>query len=147
MKLAKNSHQIIEEFFQEYFKDSDFKLPDIYFFDGKLSMIVSTILQIQGIAIGKKIFLSPQAVFFGKQSKKSASKGLIIHEITHVLQYRREGFFSFLFKYFYHYWKNLQKKRDWSSISRLEAYLEIPYEIEARKIAKEFNKWYEKSDN
>lgn len=132
---------MIESFFRVYFNDKEFELPKIYFFAGRFASFVAAVLQIQGITIGKNILLSPKLVSPGKGAKKTFSKELIVHEIAHVLQYRRDGFFRFLYKYFHAYWKNLRKKRDWSPISRLEAYLEIPYEIEARKVADDFVKW------
>ena len=145
MRLAENSSEIIESFFREYLNDEDFELPKINFFAGKLASVISTFLRIQGITIGKSILISPNSIIL-ENNKKTTSKTLIVHEIAHVLQYRREGFFRFLYKYFRSYLGNFRKKRDWSPISRLEAYLEIPFEIEARKVADDFVKWQKHSD-
>lgn len=141
MQLAENSHQIIESFFREYLNDEGFELPTINFFAGKVTLVVSSVLRIQGITIGRSILISPTSIVY-ENNKKMTSKSLLVHEIAHVLQYRREGFFRFLYKYFRSYLENLRKKRDWSPISRLEAYLEIPFEIEARKVAADFVNWH-----
>jgi hypothetical protein len=66
---------------------------------------------------------------------------LIAHEIAHTLQYRREGFVNFFRKYLSSYWRNLRRKRKWDAAARQEAYLEIPFEIEARATAARFVEW------
>lgn len=52
------------------------------------------------------------------------------HELTHVKQYRENGVIKFLSLYVYYYFKNRL-----SGLDKYEAYLQIPFEIEARKVA------------
>lgn len=145
--MAYESRQKIEKFFREYLGDENFSLPEICFFAGKLSGFLAFVLKIHGITIGKHIFLAPELITLNQDNRKLLPKNLAIHEIVHVLQYRREGFFRFLLKYLTDYWRNLQKKRDWSAISRLEAYREISFEIEAREIAGQYLKWEKELKN
>ena len=70
------------------------------------------------------------------------SKKLLVHEITHVLQYQKEGFFGFLVNYFKEYLTGIKRRKKWDSISRMYAYLDIPHEIEARDSASKFIKWF-----
>lgn len=144
MKLAENSHRKIEKFFQDFLGDEDFSLPGICFFAGKFSGFLAFVLRIQGLTVGNRVFLAPGLIMLRQDNRKLLPKDLIVHEIAHVLQYQREGFLRFLLKYLNDYWKNLRKKKDWSAISRLEAYREIPFEIEARQIAEEYLKWEKK---
>ncbi len=62
----------------------------------------------------------------------------------HVIQYKKVGFVKFLYKYLRDYWVNLRKKEKWNAASRRTAYLEIPFEIEARDAAQKFLEWKEK---
>jgi len=81
------------------------------------------LLRVAGVTIGKNIYY--------KNSKNLVSIKLRRHEKEHVKQYRQNGLIKFLFCYFYEYIKNLIKYR-----SHKKAYLNISYEIEARKAEK-----------
>ena len=81
-----------------------------------------------------------------RANKLKLPEALVAHEITHTLQYRREGFAVFFYKYLTSFWRNLQKKKSWDIDSRQEAYLEIPFEIEAREVAERFVEWSTKSE-
>lgn len=141
MKLGAKSHRKIEEFFREYLDEEDFRLPEIYFYGGKFTNYLTSFLKIEGITIGKRIYIFPENFWVSENQKLRLAEELVVHEITHVLQYRREGFFRFLWLYFKYYWLNLRKKNKWDLMVRAEAYFEIPFEIEARKTASKFVLW------
>ncbi|MFN0086799.1 MAG: DUF4157 domain-containing protein [Blastocatellia bacterium] len=54
---------------------------------------------------------------------------LLAHEITHCRQYRTLGTWRFRLRYLHFYFGNR-----WRGMSRGEAYLNIPFEIEAREV-------------
>lgn len=54
---------------------------------------------------------------------------LLAHEIVHTRQYRDYGTWTFRLLYFYFYAMNLLR-----GMSRKEAYLNVPFEIEAREV-------------
>ncbi len=141
MKLAQGSHQKLETFFREYLNDDNFRLPKIHFYVGKITGIFSSILKIHGITFGRRIFILPKFLTTNQKNLLTLPEKLIAHEVTHVVQYRREGFVKFFYKYMTNFWKNLRTKEKWDIDSRQEAYLEIPFEIEARKIADKFIEW------
>ena len=141
MKLADKSHRKIEEFFREYLADECFQLPEIYFYSGKFTRILTSVLQIEGITIGRRIYILPDNFRLTEKQFLILDEKLAVHEITHVLQYRREGFRRFLWLYLRSYFTNLKKKKKWDLSARAEAYLEIPYEIEARQIASKYVHW------
>jgi hypothetical protein len=58
--------------------------------------------------------------------------GLLVHECVHVWQYARDGSPSFLVGYLFSYFSSLSKLRAVDASSRLQAYLSIPAEVEAR---------------
>jgi len=64
-------------------------------------------------------------IFF-KDSKKDIPDSIFRHEMIHVRQVRRLGWLKFYTSYLYHYFKGLIKYR-----SNTEAYINIPYEVEA----------------
>lgn len=141
MKLAEKSHQKIEEFFREYLAEESFRLPEIHFYGGKFTHYLTTALKIEGITIGKRIYIFPKNFWFSESRKLRLSEILVVHEVTHVLQYAREGFFKFLWLYVMSYYSNLRKKKKWDLTARSEAYFEIPFEIEARQAASKFAAW------
>lgn len=143
MKLAESSRRKFEIFFREQFKNEQFKLPAIYFYTGSFSLFLTTMLNIHGITVGRSVFVKPKFVTFLENKKYKIHIELAAHEIAHVLQFEREGFFRFLYKYSKSFAGNLKQKGNFKSISRQDAYWEIPFEIQARDIAAKFVKWNE----
>ena len=138
MRLNDLSHSRFEEFFRDFYGDELLSLPkiDIYFNRG--SRLITSILKVNGITIGRHIFIQPQFTRRDEQNRMCASKALIAHELTHAVQYQRLGFFRFLQTYLSDYWQALRRRKKWDFASRMEAYLEIPHEIEARRAAEAF---------
>jgi hypothetical protein len=143
MKLAETSHRKIESFFREYLDDKSFSLPQSYFYTGRFSRIFTAILGVHGITFGRQIFILPSLVSRAENQKIKLPESLVVHEVTHVLQYRQEGVLRFVYKYLKSYWSNLKPEQRWNITARRQAYLAIPYEIEARRTAAEFVKWSE----
>lgn len=78
------------------------------------------LINARGVTIYNHIFYSlPEELVYTRLRR---------HEMEHVKQYKRDGFFRFLLRYFYEYFINRFK-----GMSHYEAYLNISYEIEARK--------------
>jgi Domain of unknown function (DUF4157) len=147
MKLAEKSHKKIEKFFREYLEDEKFNLPIIYFYGGKWTHYLTSAINTDGITIGKRIFIFPDNFWKSEGELLRLDEKLVVHEIAHVLQYKREGFIRFLWLYLKSYLSNLKSKEKFDLKSRTEAYLDIPYEIEARKIASKFMVWNENRKN
>ena len=141
MRLADSSHQRLESFFREYLCDKEFRLPVIYFYVGKYTGILTNLINVHGITFGRRVFIKPILLTLNQNDLPKLPEDLVAHEIMHVLQYRREGIFNFFYKYISDYWKNLRRKKNWGAYSRQEAYLEIPFEIEARCAAESFVEW------
>lgn len=141
MKLGEKSHRKIEEFFREHLADEQFVLPEIHFYGGKVTHFLTAALKIEGITLGKRIYILPRNFWFSENCKLRIDEELAVHEITHVLQYRREGFFRFFRLYLKDYYANLKRKKKWNGSARAEAYFEIPFEIEARQTASKFAVW------
>lgn len=144
MKLSESSRVKLEEFFRQYTHDERLTLPEIYFHAGRFSGILTSALKIHGITIGRNIFITPEFVFSTENDFHKTHIELAAHEIAHVLQYKREGFVKFIYKYFSSYLRNLLRRKTWDAAARHQAYLEIPFEIEARETATNFVEWNEK---
>lgn len=54
---------------------------------------------------------------------------LVAHEVTHVVQYRRDGVTRFFFRYVRDYLRGR-----WQGLGDMAAYRAIPYEEEARRV-------------
>lgn len=143
MRLAESSRIKIESFFKYYFQNDEFKLPEIKIYDGKFTEKLMKIVNASGITFGKKIFIFPEIISINSLNKKRLPDSLAVHEIAHVLQYLKHGFLGFLYVYLRDYYKNLKNEKDWSADSRQKAYLNIPFEVEAREIAWKYLEWKE----
>ena len=141
MKLANSSRQQLEMFFRDHLNDESFRLPVIYFYNGKFTKLLTNLISVHGITFGKRIFIAPRLVSLNQKKLPKLPESLAAHEITHVLQYRQEGFVKFFYKYLRDFCRNLKKKEKWDSDSQQQAYLEIPFEIEAREAAACFIEW------
>jgi hypothetical protein len=141
MKLAATSHQKLETFFRDYLNDKEFRLPIIQFHVGKPTNLLTNFINVHGITFGRRIFIAPNLLSINQNNSLKLPEELIAHEIAHALQYQREGFAGFLYKYLSSFWRNLQSKKKWDADTRHQAYLEIPFEIEARAVAAKFVEW------
>jgi hypothetical protein len=141
MKLAEDSQHKLQTFFREVLSNENFQLPKINFYTGKFTRMFTLILRVHGITFGRHIFIKPNLITKDTANRRKLSLELVAHEIVHVLQYKKEGFIKFLYKYLSSYWRNLQTKKNWNAASRHEAYREIPFEREAREIAAKFVEW------
>ena len=141
MKLAAAPHQQLEAFFRQYLRDENFRLPVIYFYAGRLTRLLTALIGVQGITFGRHIFILPRLVSSNRDHQRQLPADLAAHEIAHVLQYRREGYIKFLYKYLADYRRNLRKFEKRDAFTRQTAYLEISFEIEARAVAAKFIEW------
>ncbi len=138
MHLDKVSHSRFENFFRDFYGDDELILPEIHIYSRRVSLFVTTVLRVNGITIGRHIFIHPNFTSRDEQNRLCAPKALIAHELTHCVQYARQGFFGFLKTYVGMFWKLLRKAEKWDFQSRMQAYLDIPQEIEARRAARVF---------
>lgn len=141
--LSDSSARVVTEFFREHLDDPFFELPRVVFATGRTAAVVARILKIHGITIGRFVIIAPHLIE-EIDGKTVLPRDLIVHETTHVLQYREYGFTPFLWKYFGDYLRNLKREGNYSLIARNAAYLAIPFEVEARQTAYEFVRWYSK---
>ena len=141
MRLSPSSHRTLENFFREYLQADNFDLPPIYFYTGKFTRALTWLLKINGITFGRRIFIFPGLISLNSRNRKRIPEDLAAHEIMHVIQYCRYGFVKFLYIYLRDYRRNLKRRENWNSASRRLAYLEIPFEIEARDAAQKFLEW------
>lgn len=146
MKLSADSQNKLERFFREYLSDETFRLPLINFYAGKFTKFFTLFLKVHGITFGRNIFIQPNLITRDSENRQKLSLELAAHEIAHVLQYKNVGFIRFFREYLTNYWLNLKKQKDWNADARHEAYLEIPFEREARAIAAEFAEWTRNDD-
>ncbi|MEO6589435.1 MAG: DUF4157 domain-containing protein [Pyrinomonadaceae bacterium] len=136
MHLDRVSHTKFQEFFRDFYGDDKIILPEIQVYSRRISLLITAVLQVNGITLGRHIFINPQFTFRDSNNRLCAPKALIAHELTHTMQYTTLGFFGFLDSYLSAFWKLLRKSKKWDFDSRMQAYLDIPQEIEARRAAR-----------
>jgi hypothetical protein len=141
MKLSRKSHQKLELFFREYYKDADLKLPDVELFVKRGAGFITELFKIYGITFGQFIFIRKDFLYRNGDNELCIQKGLLAHELAHVLQYRKLGWFRFFYTYLKGYWTALKQKERWDLAARNQAYAEIPHEVEARDCAEKFLEW------
>lgn len=144
MKLSPKSHQQLELFFRDYFADENLKLPRVELFVKRGASLITKVFKIYGITFGQYIFIRADLLYRNQKAELCVSKDLITHELTHVMQYQKLGWFRFFYTYLKGYWSALRQKKRWDLAARHQAYLEIPHEIEARDCAAKFLEWKKK---
>lgn len=143
MKLSAKSHRKLEEFFREHFADENFELPEIQIYCRRGAKYLTGLLAVDGITFGRHIFIKPHRLWRAESNDLWASPSLMAHEIAHTLQYRREGTFKFLYGYVKSYFVALRQMKRRDHAARMEAYRQIPHEVEARRVAAKYVSWRE----
>lgn len=129
-------------FFRHYLENEQFIMPETQIYIKKTAGLITKILRVDGITIGRYIFIRPSLAKYNSQNHLIINQKLLAHELTHVLQYQELGFIGFLTDYLKEYFGGLRRKKKWNSLARLEAYWEISHEVEARNAAQKFIEWY-----
>ncbi|NNE99785.1 MAG: DUF4157 domain-containing protein [Pyrinomonadaceae bacterium] len=141
MRLSENSNRLFKEFFDQCRLCEGFEFPDVNVFARRGAWLLTSILMVDGITLGANVFVHPKFTWRTPSDKLNIERKLMAHELAHVLQYKRLGFVRFLRDYIRDFWTIFSKKKKWSPRTWFESYLEIPHEIEARKLADEFIDW------
>jgi hypothetical protein len=140
MRLARESHERLEKFFREYFKDPQLRLPPVYLHRGRVARLVTKKLSVGAVTIGRHILLSPGRVT-ERDGSLTAEGWLVAHEATHILQYERDGYIRFFFRYFYGYWRALLGGGKLTGEARMSAYLAIEAERIAHEVERAYQAW------
>jgi hypothetical protein len=69
-------------------------------------------------------------ILMRRGSFSSFRRGLLGHELVHVMQWREIGVFKFMYLYSYYYLRGRFR-----GLGHWPAYTEVPYEIEARELS------------
>jgi hypothetical protein len=93
---------------------------------GPFARALTTALAADAVTIGARVFLSKPAAAHVAAGTESGRR-LLRHELAHVSQFAREGAARFLWRYGVSYARGRRR-----GLSHAAAYLEIPYEREAR---------------
>ncbi len=94
---------------------------------GPRSLIAAIALarRASGITLGDRVFIQAQLW----RADGALPLALVVHEVAHVVQFRRDGVTRFLTRYVSEYARHRQR-----GLSDHEAYLNICYEREAREV-------------
>ncbi|MEZ5306878.1 MAG: DUF4157 domain-containing protein [Pyrinomonadaceae bacterium] len=146
MKLSEGSRTIFRRFLEQGMETSADRLPDVRVYSRGGATILTRLLLVDGITIGRRVFIDRNYTYRDSQGRLKVSRSLFAHELAHVLQYQREGLLKFLFIYFRDFWRIFRAKKKWNTRNWFEAYQAIPFEIEAREFAVRFRHWLETRD-
>jgi len=147
MLLSKYAHNLYADFFEQCDFCDKSAFPAVQVYSRRGSWILTKILGVDGITFGSHVFVNPKFVIRDKQNLLRVPKELIAHELVHVIQYRKLGFWGFLRIYIKDFWTIFKAKDHWNLRSWFDSYREIPHEKEARRFAMKFNAWLRKSDS
>ena len=144
MKLSRQLHHQLESFFREFFADENLRLPEIEIYCSRGANLVTKIAGVHGITLGRFVFIKPELMRRADTRRLFITKNLLAHEATHVVQYQKLGAIRFLYRYFKSYFSNLRRYKARNFEARMQAYRNIPFEIEARDGGAGFVEWLEK---
>jgi Domain of unknown function (DUF4157) len=118
LPLREDQRARLEEFFRA-------DLRNVRLYSGRGVAAALAVLRVHGIVFGRRIFLSPGAAQLCAGETEPAGV-FLAHEVCHVLQYRRLGFWKFLMAYAAGF---LRAGR---------SYARIPFEVEAFETERRF---------
>lgn len=146
MRLSAAAQKHIEEFYREYLLDDKLKLPPIHVHCGQFATLVTGISRVGAITFGRHILITRKRIHANEVNRLFMPAKLLAHETMHVLQYRRAGIAGFLFSYFRGFWRELRRKKKWNAAARMDAYLAITEEVEARAAEEAYEIWRASSE-
>lgn len=141
MKLARQSHAEIENFFREHLNEKYLRLPRMQIHCGQFAHVLTKGLRVGAITFGPHVFVAPRLVHYDQENRLKVPGWLIAHEATHVLQYKRAGMVGFFIDYLRGYWRALRENRRFNRAARMAAYLSIAEECDAREAETAFGVW------
>ena len=141
MQLSKDARRLYADFFEEVGLCEATRFPNVWIYSRKGARLLTAVLLVDGITIGRAIYVNPRFIRRSTSGRLIISKKLLAHEIVHVLQYSREGATGFLSNYIVNFWRQFRGRKRWTAKTWYEAYLSIPHEIEAREFAAKFKPW------
>jgi hypothetical protein len=145
MFLSVESHKHLENFLREHFGDPGLRLPPIYFYESRLLGWIVRAFHLGAITFGRRIFVLPKYIERDTRGRSTIPGWLAAHEATHVLQYERAGFGSFITRYLRGYWRALRAQKKWNGeAAHKAAYLAIQEECEAHEAENAYAAWSER---
>ncbi|NNE65183.1 MAG: DUF4157 domain-containing protein [Pyrinomonadaceae bacterium] len=141
MRLSDKSSRLFAEFFEEMGCCGASDFPDVRIYTGRGARILTRLLIVDGITIGKSVFVDRKYLSRRANGSAGMEKGLLAHELAHVVQYTNEGKIRFLRTYIRDFWSEFRSRGEWTGKAWFEAYQAIPHEIEARELAAMFEPW------
>ena len=129
-------------FLRAYLQRPDLELPAMHVHCGPLARLIVRLLGSQGTTIGTHIFTRPSLCEWNGDGRVRLPTRFLVHEATHVLQYRERGVVPFLVSYVGAYLSAICAEEGLRGIglgmqrlvlrrhsaARLAAYLAIPFE-------------------
>ncbi len=146
MLLARASHERLERFFRQYFKDETLSLPRVSVYAGRFAGVSTTAIGFGAITFGSRVLIARSIVRRGEDGLLRAPGALVAHEATHVLQYERAGYVRFLFRYLREYSAALKKGSGRGLQRHWPAYRAISFEAEARAAEEAYAAWARESE-
>lgn len=141
MRLASDSHKLIEAFHRDRLQNEALKLPPVYLYSGRAARFVTHAFRIGAITFGRHILVKPTLVARDGNGRLTVPAWLVAHETTHVLQYTEAGFVGFLVLYLRDYWRGLRELGKWNGAARMAAYFAISVECDARAAELAYAAW------
>lgn len=134
MRLSKESHSHIEQFFRAHWGDPGLVLPRIRLHGGLFARLLMLGSATMGtLTLGRHVFVRSGLLRKDAAGRVTLPGWLIVHEAAHVLQYAERGCVRFLAGYLGGFWRALQGGGRWDAAGRMAAYRALEEEREAHK--------------
>lgn len=141
MKLSSSSLAELEEFFREFRREGDFRLPPVKVHAGRAVAWLTVRAGVDAITLGRRVLVAPRHLRRGRGGAREVTGRLMAHEVAHLLQAERAGLLPFLFAYLREYLSGMRRAPKWDAAAHWRAYSEISFEREAREIERAYQAW------
>ena len=144
MRLTTEAHAHVEKFFRAYLRDECAGIPQVSLQTGLHARAVTFTFRIGAITFGRRVLVAASWLERDAAGRLSLPAWLVVHELMHVIQYRRAGTTRFLRAYLRAYLRELRGGRRLSAAAHRAAYKAIPFEVEACAAAAAYEAWAER---
>jgi hypothetical protein len=129
MRLAPDGLALVQSFLRHHLGEPGLTLPDVVLHAPRPASLLHR-ADVLALTVGRHVVLSPVVVSRDSCGHPRLPSRLVVHELVHVVQYRR-GLARFLLRYLRSYAAGL-RRHGLARPARHRAYRDIPLEAEAR---------------
>ena len=141
MRLTAEGQAHVEGFLGMHLGVEGLRLPPVFIHCGRTARVITGVLRVGAITLGAHVFVAPSWVARDRDGGVRMPGWLAVHELVHVVQFRRAGAARFLWAYLSGYVRAFGRERRFRLATHRVAYQAIAQEVEAYGAEEAYRAW------